>query len=43
MKPVDSEDLERVRTLCTKYRLISGKTVASKTAAAVELRPEVKP
>jgi ABC-type phosphate/phosphonate transport system substrate-binding protein len=50
LKPVNAEDLERVRTLCTKYRLLSGKTVASKTAAgparAAEtggVRPEVEP
>jgi ABC-type phosphate/phosphonate transport system substrate-binding protein len=51
LKPVDAEELERVRTLCTKWRLLSGKTVTSKTAApgAVlpgetgRLRPEVKP
>jgi hypothetical protein len=30
--PVDPEDLERVRTLYTKYRPISGKTAAAQTA-----------
>jgi hypothetical protein len=43
MKPLDGEDLERVRALCAKYRLISGKTVASKTATAGAVRPEAKP
>jgi hypothetical protein len=50
LKPVNAEDLERVRTLCTKYRLLSGKTVASKTAAGAAraaetggVRPEVEP
>jgi phosphonate transport system substrate-binding protein len=51
MKPLDSADLERMRTLCTKYRVISGKTAASKTALTGVahtsetggVRPEVKP
>jgi ABC-type phosphate/phosphonate transport system substrate-binding protein len=39
LKPVNTEDLERTRTLCAKYRLISGKTRASKTPAAGTLLP----
>jgi ABC-type phosphate/phosphonate transport system substrate-binding protein len=33
IKPVDPEDLERVRTLCTKYRLITREAVTAKWAA----------
>jgi ABC-type phosphate/phosphonate transport system substrate-binding protein len=39
LKPVNAEDLERVRTLCTKYRLITGKTAASKTTDAGAILP----
>jgi len=40
LKPVDTEDLERVRALLTKYRLISGKTAASRAATLGAARPE---
>ena len=33
MKPLDSEDLERMRTLCAKYRLITQEATAAKMAA----------
>jgi ABC-type phosphate/phosphonate transport system substrate-binding protein len=41
MKPLDSEDLERVRTLCAKYRLITGEKADWKSAAPGASRPEV--
>jgi phosphonate transport system substrate-binding protein len=51
LKPVDPKDLERVRTLCTKYRLISKEATAAKMVAPGAMRPartsgehpEVKP
>jgi len=51
MKTVDSDDLERLKTLCTKYRLITDEAAALKRAApgavlpaeAGGVRPEVKP
>jgi ABC-type phosphate/phosphonate transport system substrate-binding protein len=43
LKPVDTEDLERVRTLYTKYRLISGKTPAAQTAVPGGVRLGVRP
>jgi hypothetical protein len=41
--PVDPEDLERVRTLYTKYRPISGKTAAAQTAVPGGVRLGVRP
>jgi ABC-type phosphate/phosphonate transport system substrate-binding protein len=51
MKTVNSEDLERVRTLCAKYLAITGKKAAAKTGEAGlahraetgGVHPEVKP
>jgi phosphonate transport system substrate-binding protein len=51
LKPMDTADLERVRTLCTKYQRISGEAAALKTAVRSAVlpaetgtaRPEVKP
>jgi hypothetical protein len=51
LKPVNTEDLERVRTLYRNYRLISREKAAPKRAAAGAtlppeangMRPEVKP
>jgi len=51
MKPLSREDMEPVRTLCAKYRLIPGKTTAARfpvhgvaePASAGDGRPEVRP
>ena len=50
LKPVEPEDLERVRTLCAKYRQIAREAVAAKLAVPGVTRPartggqtEVKP
>jgi phosphonate transport system substrate-binding protein len=51
MKPLESEDIERLRTLCTKYRIITRETSAARVAGQRPMRPgrsrgvgaEVKP
>jgi ABC-type phosphate/phosphonate transport system substrate-binding protein len=43
LKPVEAEDLERVRTLCTKYQLIVKEATAAGMPVPGAVRPEVKP